>query len=95
MTTAAGTSLDKLADLLEDAREAWSEYQERVEDLMREMRHSASNGIAHQVRRIEAYGALGGRDEGMGQSMVGWLDEIADEIRIERDAADMEEGDAL
>ena len=85
------TDFDTLADLTEEAHEAWRDYQAKVETLMSAMRHSPSNGIAHQVRRIEAYGALGGRDEGMGQSMDGWLDEIADEIRSERDAG---EGDA-
>ena len=93
-TTDAGTTFDELADLVEESRDAWREYQATIENLMPAMRHSPSNGIAHEVRRIEAYGALVGRDEGMGQSMEGWLDEIADEIRIERDAADMAEGDA-
>ncbi len=63
------------------ARTAWEEYEERVDDLKQALRESAHLGLALELRRIEAYDALVGRDEGMGRSMSGWLDEIEQAAR--------------
>ncbi len=58
------------------ARAAWDEFQERVVDLKAAMRRCPSSAVQHELRRVEAYDALVGRDEGMGYSMTTWLDEI-------------------
>ena len=86
------TTLDEIAELLADVREVWGEFQEQVDQLKAAMRRSPALHL--QLERIEAYGALEGRDEGAGQSMEGWLDEIAAEIEIEKSAAEMDEEDA-
>ena len=66
---------------LEAARSAWIEYQERVNELKRALRASDHPDLAFELARIEAYDALVGRDEGMGMSMDGWLDEIEQAAR--------------
>ena len=73
---------DEVIDAVEAAREAWQEYLERVDDLKSAMRRSERPEVRFELERVEAYDALVGRDEGMGQSMAGWLDEI------ERSASD-------
>ena len=40
------------------------------------MRRCPSPEVQHELRRVEAYDALVGRDEGMGYSMTSWLEEI-------------------
>jgi hypothetical protein len=40
------------------------------------MRRCRSSEVQWELQRVEAYDALVGRDEGMGMSMAGWLDEI-------------------
>ena len=70
-TDAAG-----IVDAVQAARTAWEEFQERVAELKQALRASASPDLAFELARIEAYDALVGRDEGMGLSMTGWLDEI-------------------
>ena len=95
MTTTAESTAEQLLELQEllaKARDAWAFFQADVEALKQAMAQTPE--LAGELRRIEAYGALVGRDEGMGQSMEGWLDEIAEEIRIGYDAANMQEGDA-
>ena len=67
---------DEVIDAAEAAREAWQEYLERVDDLKAAMRASDRQEVRFELERVEAYDALVGRDEGMGQSMAGWLDEI-------------------
>ena len=58
------------------AREAWDEYLESVDELKAAMRRCQASEIQWELQRVEAYDALVGRDEGMGMSMAGWLDEI-------------------
>ena len=91
-TESTAEQLFELQELLAKARDAWAFFQADVAALKDAM-HTIPE-MEPQLRRIEAYGALVGRDEGMGQSMEGWLDEIAEEIRIGYDAANMQEGDA-
>ena len=83
---------DEIGEILADARNAWADFQELVATLKAGMRQHPD--LVPQLERIEAYGALVGRDEGAGQSMEGWLDEIADELAIVASAESMEEGDA-
>ena len=63
-------------DAVTAARAAWDEYRARVDELKQALRESVHPALALELRRIEAYDALVGRDEGMGMSMEGWLDEI-------------------
>jgi len=58
------------------ALEAWLAFQERVDELKATMRRCELPEVQHELVRVEAYDALVGRDEGMGQSMTSWLDEI-------------------
>jgi hypothetical protein len=80
---AEATAVDArdVLDAVDAARGAWDAYQVRNDELKRALRESAHPGMAFELRRIEAYDALVGRDEGMGQSMAGWLDEIEQATR--------------
>jgi hypothetical protein len=69
---------DEVLDAVAAARAASTEYQERVAELKQALRSSQHPGLAFERRRIEAYAALVGCDEGMAMSMAGWLDEIAE-----------------
>ncbi|MGC8634839.1 MAG: hypothetical protein ACP5VP_09265 [Candidatus Limnocylindrales bacterium] len=71
----------EVLDTLPAARAAWLAYQERVDELKQALRASDHPGLRFELARIEAYGALEGRDEGMGRSMEGWLDEIEQAAR--------------
>jgi hypothetical protein len=64
-----------LRDELEMTRVAWSDWLERWEDFRRRLRHAG-----YPMARIEAYQPGMGSDEGGGQSMEGWLDEIEDDL---------------
>lgn len=77
------TSMDagEVLDAIAASRAAWDAYQARVDELKEVLRRSAHPGLAFELERIEAYDALVGRDEGMGQSMDGWLDEIEQAAR--------------
>ena len=66
---------DETMDALIDARKAWDAWQEAWADLKRTMRAADLSTV-----RIEAYQAGTGYDEGGGQSMEGWLDEIEQQI---------------
>jgi hypothetical protein len=68
-------------DAVAAARTAWDAYQARVDELKQALRESVNPALAFELRRIEAYDALVGRDEGMGQSMEGWLDEVEQAAR--------------
>ena len=81
MPDSAGVDTSEVLDALEAARDAWGEYQERVHQLKRALRVSDHPGLRFELARVEAYDALVGRDEGMGQSMAGWLDEIEEAVR--------------
>ena len=67
---------DGVLDAVVAAREAWAAFEVCVTELKAVLRASADPALAFELRRIEAYDALVGRDEGMGQSMAGWLHEI-------------------
>ncbi len=68
---------DEVREAVAAAREAWNEYQERVAELKQVLLANRRDpAIAFELERIQAYDALVGRDEGMGISMAGWLDEI-------------------
>ena len=68
--------VDEVLDAVAAARGAWAEYQERVDELRRDLRESDHPSLAFELQRIAAYNALVGRGEGMSQSMEGWLDEV-------------------
>ena len=72
MTEATRTDL---LDELEMTRVAWSDWQERWEDFRRRLRHGGYN-----TYRLDAYQVGSGSDEGGGQSMEGWLDEIESDL---------------
>jgi len=67
---------DEVIDAVAAARDAGAEFQERVHELKAAMRRCELPEVRHELVRVEAYDALVGRDEGMGISMAGWLDEI-------------------
>jgi hypothetical protein len=69
------TDTDTVADALEEARHAWSEWQDAWTNLQQAMR---SAGMT--TARIDAYRVGTGYDEGGGQSLEGWLDEIEDAL---------------
>ena len=77
----SATDASDVLDAVEAARIAWHAYQQMVRELKGALRASAHPGLAFELKRIEAYDALVGRDEGMGQSMDGWLDEIEQAAR--------------
>ena len=78
-----GSAMDATAvlDAVEAARLAWHPYQQTVNGLKGALRASDLPGLAFELQRIAAYDALAGGDEGMGQSMDGWLDEIEQAAR--------------
>ncbi len=67
---------DAVADALEDARRAWTDWQEAWTSVQQAMR---SAGMS--TDRIEAYRVGSGYDEGGGQSLEGWLDEIEADLQ--------------
>jgi hypothetical protein len=67
----------EVLDAVEAARAAWDVFGERIDALKHALRASTHPALTLELRRIEAYDALVGRDEGLGMSMAGWLDEIA------------------
>jgi hypothetical protein len=69
---------DEVLDAVAAPRAAWTEDQERVAKLQHALRASDHPGLRFELERNEAYAALVGRDEGVGMSMAGWLDEIAE-----------------
>lgn len=50
-------------------------------ELKEALRASDHPGLRFELERIAAYDASVGRDEGMGMSMAGWLDEIGQAAR--------------
>jgi len=85
MTTLTNPDLaTELLDELDDVRHAWREWTEKWASFERALRRAG-----YDTDRLEAYQVGTGSDEGAGQSMVGWLDEIEtdlwrDEIRADR-----------
>ena len=76
MTTQMTTDqANELRDELEMTRVAWSDWLERWEDFRRRLHHGGYN-----TYRLDAYQVGSGSDEGGGQSMEGWLDEIESDL---------------
>ena len=69
------SDVSTVADALEEARRAWSDWQEAWTGVQRAMR---SAGLS--TARIDAYRVGTGYEEGGGQSMEGWLDEVEKDI---------------
>ena len=65
------TDTSTVADALENARRAWDEWQDAWDGVQRAVRAAGMS-----TARIEAYRVGSGYDEGGGQSLAGWLDEI-------------------
>ena len=81
MPGSASVDTGEVLDALEAARKAWAGYQEQVAELKQALRASGHPRLRFELERIAAYDALVGRDEGMGQSMDGWLEEIEQAAR--------------
>ena len=66
---------NELRDELEMTRVAWSDWLERWEDFRRRLQKAG-----YPLLRLDAYRVGTGFDEGGGQSMEGWLDEIESDL---------------
>ncbi len=66
-------------DALATAREAWDAWQDAWRDLI-----DAMQPVGISTVRIDAYRVGTGYDEGGGQSLEGWLDEIEQQIDATR-----------
>jgi hypothetical protein len=62
---------EELRDELEEVREAWREWTDRWEEFQTSLRQAG-----YKRDRLDAYRVGTGSDEGGGQSLAGWLDEI-------------------
>jgi hypothetical protein len=62
---------NELRNELEEVRGAWADWVDRWTQYQQTLRHAGYNTF-----RLDAYQVGVGSDEGGGQSMVGWLDEI-------------------
>jgi hypothetical protein len=71
---------NELRDELEEVRAAWQEWTDRWTGYKRTLRHAGYN-----TYRLDAYRVGVGSDEGGGQSMEGWLDEIESDLMVEPD----------
>jgi len=69
---------NELRDELEDVRAAWQEWMDRWTEYQRTLRHAGYN-----TYRLDAYQVGTGSDEGGGQSLEGWLDEIESDLMAE------------
>ena len=76
--TMTAEKASELRDELEDVREAWREWTESWEAFQRTLRHAGYN-----THRLDAYQVGMGTDEGGGQSMEGWLDQIEADLMDE------------
>ena len=70
------TDTSTVADALEDARRAWSDWQDAWTGVQQAMRAAGMS-----TDRIDAYRVGTGYDEGGGQSLEGWLDEIEADLQ--------------
>jgi hypothetical protein len=70
----------ELRDELEEVRAAWQEWTDLWTEYQRTLRHAGYN-----TYRLDAYQVGVGSDEGGGQSMEGWLDEIESDLMAEPD----------
>jgi hypothetical protein len=83
MTTRITTDkASELRDELEEVRAAWQEWIDRWTEFQRTLRHAGYN-----TYRLDAYQVGIGSDEGGGQSLEGWLDEIESDLMAEPDEA--------
>jgi hypothetical protein len=71
----------ELRDELEEVRAAWQEWMDRWTEYQRTLRHAGYNTC-----RLDAYQVGVGSDEGGGQSMEGWLDEIEADLMAKSDS---------
>ena len=71
---------NELRDELEEVRAAWQEWIDRWTEYQRSLRHAG-----YKTYRLDAYQVGVGRDEGGGQSLEGWLDEIEADLMAESD----------
>jgi hypothetical protein len=69
----------ELRDELEEVREAWGSWTDRWSQFQSTLSRSG-----YDTFRLDAYGVGTGSDEGGGQSLEGWLDEI--EADLAKDA---------
>jgi hypothetical protein len=69
------TDTDEVEAALSAARKAWGDWEDAWAMLLHRMRAA---GLS--TTRIDAYMVGTGYDEGGGQSLLGWLDEIQDQI---------------
>lgn len=69
---------NELRDELEEVRAAWQEWIDRWTEYQRTLRHAGYN-----TYRLDAYQVGTGSDEGGGQSLEGWLDEIESDLMAE------------
>ena len=65
----------ELRDGLEEVREAWHTWIDRWTEYQQTLSRSGYN-----TYRLDAYQVGIGRDEGGGQSLEGWLDEIGSDL---------------
>jgi hypothetical protein len=70
----------ELRDEFEEVRAAWQEWTDLWTEYQRTLRHAGYN-----TYRLDAYQVGVGSDEGGGQSMEGWLDEIESDLMAEPD----------
>ena len=83
------TTIDQASDLLtelDDVRDAWAEWIEKWAAFGRALR-----GARYDTYRLDAYKVGLGTDEGGGQSMIGWLDEIEADLMGRGDESDAAE----
>ena len=67
--------LRNVDDALEEARLAWAKWRSAWGDVQ-----SAMEQAGMSTNRIEAYRVGSGYDEGGGQSMEGWMDEVQQKV---------------
>jgi hypothetical protein len=69
------TSRDEAAEALTVARDAWQTWRCAWDELVARLHHASVS-----TARLDAYRVGTGYDEGGGQSLEGWLDEIERQI---------------
>ena len=68
----------ELREQLDEVREAWREWSDRWEEFGTRLRHAG-----YSTYRLDAYRVGTGFDEGGGQSMEGWLEEVDTDLAKE------------
>jgi hypothetical protein len=75
LTEMTAERTNELREELDEVREAWLDWLVSWEDFRRRLRHAG-----YPMARLETYQPGMGSDEGGGQSMEGWLDEIEHDL---------------